>query len=148
MVKFEITTFDKFCKKLASSSKIAKEAETFSWRASRMDVSVVTPRRSLAKAMELHPEEKLSWTLWNTLQAFSSTQKGCLTRCFTHFKLTYIWWVFLCCFFFFFPLSSLKSHALLTEAFHFGLFIFGGGKMKEQQAKISERVTVSHKSLL
>lgn len=51
-------------------------------------------------------------------------------------------------FFFFFPLSSLKSHALLTEAFHFGLFIFGGGKMKEQQAKISERVTVSHKSLL
>lgn len=36
----------------------------------------------------------------------------------------------------FFSTSPLKSHALLTESFQLSfLFVFGGGKMKEQQTK-------------
>lgn len=60
-----------------------------------------------------------------------------------------------------FPFFSLLSFPKLFEIpcsfnwgfFHLDLFIFGGGKMKEQAKKknkknISERVTVSHKSML
>lgn len=103
----------------------------------RQDLSVVTPTRAGASAVELHPEGK--WSLgYSKSRAYT---KGHLAHCFSYSELACSWW-FSCP-----PHSPLKSHALLTKAFHLGLFVFGGGKMKEQQTnRISETVTVSDKS--
>lgn len=91
----------------------------------KQDWSVARTRRSLSRQAFLNS--------WDSLRSWLLHKKGCLTLCLlTHFQcfsrseLAYIG--------VFFSTSPLKSHALLTEAFHLSfVFIFGSGKMKEQQ---------------
>lgn len=61
MANFEISTFDKFCLKLTFSSKIIMlEGGRNIQLKGKQDLSVVTPRRAGASAVELHREGKLS----------------------------------------------------------------------------------------